>query len=50
MKGIYKRSYWLWGLYQGMFIALEYDLFDFLNNDEINSALYSYWVEQGGLL
>ena len=44
MKRKYKRSYWLWGLYFGIFIADDYGLFEILDSEEINSALYSHWL------
>ena len=44
MIGKYQRNYYLWGLYIGIFIADDYELFDFMNKDEINSALYGYWI------
>lgn len=46
MKEKFRRSYWLWGLYKGIFIAFESDLFESdMDNDEINSALYGYWID-----
>lgn len=44
MRKRFRDNYYLWGIYEGMFMIFHLNYIWELNDEEINSLLYSYWI------